>query len=128
MRSAKTKPSNLNKTSCLLPQVTLAYNPNQFHYLRKISMAYADHAFSIFDEYIMMDSDSVYTTHNRTPVKKIALTVSLLRVISIISGIIMVVNCVNDNTRSVTITIISSFLNLPFIVSLFVLKMHFLFD
>ncbi|MFS8017236.1 hypothetical protein Hanom_Chr15g01378021 [Helianthus anomalus] len=33
-------------------------------------MAYADHAFSIFDEDIMMDSDSVYTTHNRTPVKK----------------------------------------------------------
>ncbi|MFS8032577.1 hypothetical protein Hanom_Chr17g01559401 [Helianthus anomalus] len=88
-------------------------------------MAYADHSFSIFDEYIMMDSDSVYTTHNQTPVKNIALTISLLRVIGIVSGIIVVVNCVHDNARSVTITIISSFLNLPFIISLFVLTIHF---
>ncbi|KAJ0647572.1 putative transmembrane protein [Helianthus annuus] len=91
-------------------------------------MAYADHAFSIFDEDIMMDSDSAYTTHNRIPVKKIALTVSLLGVIVIVSSIIMVVNCVHDNTRSVIITIVSSFLNLPFIISLFMLKICFLFD
>ncbi|KAI3801608.1 hypothetical protein L1987_29717 [Smallanthus sonchifolius] len=63
-------------------------------------MAYVDHAFSISDEDIMMDSDSVYTSHNRPPVKEIALAVSLLvfGVIGIVSGIFMAVNRVGGDT------------------------------
>ncbi|KAD3068129.1 hypothetical protein E3N88_36009 [Mikania micrantha] len=63
-------------------------------------MAYVDHAFSISDEDIMMDSDSAYTLHNRPPIKEIALAVSLLvfGVIGIISGIFMAINRVGGDT------------------------------
>ncbi|XP_076908202.1 uncharacterized protein LOC143564956 [Bidens hawaiensis] len=63
-------------------------------------MAYVDHAFSISDEDIMMDSDSTYTPHNRPPVKEIALAVSLLifGVLGIVSGIFMSVNRVGGDT------------------------------
>ncbi|XP_076923660.1 uncharacterized protein LOC143585862 [Bidens hawaiensis] len=63
-------------------------------------MAYVDHAFSISDEDIMMDSDSTYTAHNRPPIKEIALAVSLLvfGLLGIVSGIFMSVNRVGGDT------------------------------
>ncbi|KVI11832.1 transmembrane protein 230 [Cynara cardunculus var. scolymus] len=63
-------------------------------------MAYVDHAFSISDEDIMMDSDSVYTSHNRPPIKEIALAVSLLvfGIVGIVSGIFMAINRVGGDT------------------------------
>ncbi|CAI9298109.1 unnamed protein product [Lactuca saligna] len=63
-------------------------------------MAYVDHAFSISDEDIMMDSDSAYTVHNRPPVKEIALAISLLvfGIVGIISGIFMAINHVGGDT------------------------------
>lgn len=64
-------------------------------------MAYVDHAFSISDEDIMMDTDSIFTLHNnKPPIKEIALAVSLLvfGVAGIISGILMAVNRVGGDT------------------------------
>ncbi|KAJ4830788.1 hypothetical protein Tsubulata_031169 [Turnera subulata] len=55
-------------------------------------MAYVDHAFSISDEDIMMETS--YTVNNRPPVKEIALAISLLvfGVIFIVLGVFMTVN------------------------------------
>ncbi|KAL3736766.1 hypothetical protein ACJRO7_025668 [Eucalyptus globulus] len=52
-------------------------------------MAYVDHAFSISDEDMMMET--TYTVNNRPPIKEIALAVSLLVFgsIGIVLGIIM---------------------------------------
>ncbi|GKA80205.1 hypothetical protein Tco_0786801 [Tanacetum coccineum] len=63
-------------------------------------MAYVDHAFSISDEDIMMDTDSIYTLHNKPPIKEIALAVSLLvfGITGIISGIFMALNRVGGDT------------------------------
>nr|XP_043622365.1 transmembrane protein 230 [Erigeron canadensis] len=66
-------------------------------------MAYVDHAFSISDEDIMMDSDSLFTSHNtnhRPPIKEIALALSLLvfGIAGIISGIFMSINQVGGDT------------------------------
>ncbi|PWA72835.1 hypothetical protein CTI12_AA265840 [Artemisia annua] len=64
-------------------------------------MAYVDHAFSISDEDIMMDTDSIFTLHNnKPPIKEIALAVSLLvfGVAGIIAGIFMAVNRVGGDT------------------------------
>ncbi|PWA98871.1 hypothetical protein CTI12_AA014550 [Artemisia annua] len=64
-------------------------------------MAYVDHAFSISDEDIMMDTDSIFTLHNnKPPIKELALAVSLLvfGVAGIISGILMAVNRVGGDT------------------------------
>lgn len=60
-------------------------------------MAYVDHAFSISDEDIMMDSS--YTLNNRPPIKEIGLAVSLLvfGVLGIILGVIMTVNRVGGD-------------------------------
>lgn len=59
------------------------FSPNQ-------EMAYVDHAFSISDEDMMMET--TYTVNNRPPIREIALAVSLLVFgsIGIILGIIMV--------------------------------------
>ncbi|KAJ0917903.1 hypothetical protein HanRHA438_Chr05g0211391 [Helianthus annuus] len=96
----KSKPSNSNIfffPSSLL-QSNPSPNPNQIS--PSTSMAYVDHAFSISDEDIMMDSDSTYTVHNRPPIKEIALAVSLLvfGVTGIVSGIFMAVNRVGGDT------------------------------
>lgn len=55
-------------------------------------MAYVDHAFSITDEDMMMETS--YTMNNRAPIKEIALAVSLLvfGTLGIIIGIFMAVN------------------------------------
>lgn len=60
-------------------------------------MAYVDHAFSISDEDIMMES--AYTVNNKPPIKEISLAVSLLVFgsLGIILGVIMAVNKVGGD-------------------------------
>ncbi|RVW30276.1 Transmembrane protein 230 [Vitis vinifera] len=60
-------------------------------------MAYVDHAFSISDEDIMMETS--YIVHNRPPIKEIALAVALLvfGTLGIILGILMVYNRVGGD-------------------------------
>lgn len=55
-------------------------------------MAYVDHAFSITDEDIMMETS--YTVNNRPPIKEIALAISLLvfGTLGIILGFFMAFN------------------------------------
>ncbi|KAL8138228.1 hypothetical protein V2J09_004229 [Rumex salicifolius] len=61
-------------------------------------MAYVDHAFSITDEDLMIDSP--YAIHNRPPIKEIVLAVSLLvfGVLGIIIGIFMAANHAGGDT------------------------------
>ncbi|KAL0404632.1 UNVERIFIED_CONTAM: hypothetical protein Sradi_2104000 [Sesamum radiatum] len=60
-------------------------------------MAYVDHAFSITDEDIMMETS--YSVNNKPPIKEIALAVALLvfGVLGIVFGIIMAVNQVGGD-------------------------------
>ena len=60
-------------------------------------MAYVDHAFSITDEDIMMETS--YTVNNRPPIKEIALAVALLvfGTLGIILGIFMAYNRVGGD-------------------------------
>ena len=60
-------------------------------------MAYVDHAFSITDEDIMMESS--YTVNNRPPVKEIGLAVALLvfGTLGIVLGIFMAYNRVGGD-------------------------------
>lgn len=60
-------------------------------------MAYVDHAFSISDEDIMMETS--YSISNKPPIKEIALAVALLVVgaVGIVLGIIMAVNKVGGD-------------------------------
>lgn len=60
-------------------------------------MAYVDHAFSISDEDIMMETS--YTVNNKPPIKEIALAVSLLvfGALAIVLGIVMAVNQVGGD-------------------------------
>ncbi|KAF7152391.1 uncharacterized protein LOC131316078 [Rhododendron vialii] len=77
-------------------------------------MAYVDHAFSISDEDIMMDSS--YTLNNRPPIKEIALAVSLLvfGTLGIIIGILMTVNRVGgDRAHGIFFAILGSVLFIP---------------
>lgn len=55
-------------------------------------MAYVDHAFSITDEDMMVETS--YTMNNKAPIKEIALAVSLLvfGTLGIIIGIFMAIN------------------------------------
>lgn len=55
-------------------------------------MAYVDHAFSISDEDIMMESS--YSFNNKPPIKEIALALSLLifGLLGIVLGSLMAVN------------------------------------
>ncbi|PWA91822.1 hypothetical protein CTI12_AA086840 [Artemisia annua] len=79
-------------------------------------MAYVDHAFSISDEDIMMDSDASYTSHNRPPVKEIALAVSLLvfGIVAIASGVFMSVNRIGgDTTHGIFFVILGVVLFIP---------------
>ena len=61
-------------------------------------MAYVDHAFSISDEDIMMESS--YSLNNRPPIKEIALALSLLvfGTLGILLGILMAFNRVGGDT------------------------------
>ncbi|TXG61136.1 hypothetical protein EZV62_012499 [Acer yangbiense] len=60
-------------------------------------MAYVDHAFSISDEDIMMETS--YTVNNRPPIKEIGLAIALLvfGTVGIICGIAMAVNRVGGD-------------------------------
>ncbi|GAY37291.1 hypothetical protein CUMW_027940 [Citrus unshiu] len=64
-------------------------------------MAYVDHAFSISDEDIMMETS--YTVNNRPPIKEIVLAVSLLvfGTFGIICGTIMAYNRVGGDRAHV---------------------------
>ncbi|GAB4838310.1 hypothetical protein Ancab_027840 [Ancistrocladus abbreviatus] len=76
-------------------------------------MAYVDHAFSISDEDITVDS---YSINNKPPIKEIALAVSLLvfGVIFIVSGILMTANRVGgDRAHGLFFTILGGVLFLP---------------
>lgn len=60
-------------------------------------MAYVDHAFSISDEDIMMETS--YVVNNRPPIKEIALAVALFAfgALGIVLGIVMAVNKVGGD-------------------------------
>lgn len=60
-------------------------------------MAYVDHAFSISDEDIMMETS--YSVNNKPPIKEIALAVALLvfGALGIVLGIVMAVNKVGGD-------------------------------
>ncbi|CDP03005.1 unnamed protein product [Coffea canephora] len=77
-------------------------------------MAYVDHAFSISDEDIMMDTP--YTVNNRPPIKEIALAVALLvfGTLGIVLGVIMAVNKVGgDRAHGLFFAILGGILFLP---------------
>uniref|UniRef100_A0A5B6YU95 Transmembrane protein 230 n=1 Tax=Davidia involucrata TaxID=16924 RepID=A0A5B6YU95_DAVIN len=77
-------------------------------------MAYVDHAFSISDEDIMMESS--YTVNNRPPIKEIALAISLFvfGTLGIVVGIIMACNRVGgDRAHGLFFTILGGVLFIP---------------
>ncbi|XP_044471188.1 transmembrane protein 230-like [Mangifera indica] len=77
-------------------------------------MAYVDHAFSISDEDIMMESS--YAVNNRPPIKEIALAVSLLvfGTFGIICGSLMSYNRVGgDRAHGLFFAILGSILFIP---------------
>ncbi|XP_057486410.1 uncharacterized protein LOC130772537 [Actinidia eriantha] len=77
-------------------------------------MAYVDHAFSISDEDIMMESS--YSLNNRPPIKEIALALSLLvfGTLGILLGIIMAFNRVGgDTAHGIFFAILGSILFIP---------------
>ena len=81
----------------LHPIPTLFFYRSNLQPLLLPEMAYVDHAFSITDEDIMMDSP--FTVNNRPPIKEIALAVSLLvfGMIGIIVGAFMASNRVGGD-------------------------------
>ncbi|KAL8488983.1 hypothetical protein ACS0TY_024574 [Phlomoides rotata] len=77
-------------------------------------MAYVDHAFSISDEDIMMETS--YSISNKPPIKEIALAVALLVVgaVGIVLGIVMAVNKVGgDRAHGTLFAILGGMLFLP---------------
>ncbi|XP_022134647.1 transmembrane protein 230 [Momordica charantia] len=77
-------------------------------------MAYVDHAFSITDEDIMMDSP--FAVNNRPPFKEIALAVALLvfGTIGIVVGIVMASNRVGgDRAHGVFFSLLGGLLFIP---------------
>ncbi|KAF6161767.1 hypothetical protein GIB67_013844 [Kingdonia uniflora] len=77
-------------------------------------MAYVDHAFSISDEDIMMESS--YIVHNRPPIKEIALAVALLvfGTLGIVFGIFMASNKVGgDRAHGIFFAVLGSILFIP---------------
>ncbi|XP_077222664.1 uncharacterized protein LOC143856352 [Tasmannia lanceolata] len=77
-------------------------------------MAYVDHAFSITDEDIMMESS--YIIQNRPPIKEIALAISLLvfGTLGIVLGIFMACNKVGgDRAHGIFFAMLGSVLFIP---------------
>ncbi|KAK9097820.1 hypothetical protein Syun_024865 [Stephania yunnanensis] len=77
-------------------------------------MAYVDHAFSISDEDVMMESS--YVIQNRPPIKEIALAVSLLvfGTLGIVLGIIMAYNRVGgDRAHGLFFAVLGGILFVP---------------
>ncbi|KAI6695431.1 hypothetical protein NL676_023141 [Syzygium grande] len=71
-------------------------------------MAYVDHAFSISDEDMMMDSP--YAVNSRAPIKEIALAVSLLVVgtLGILGTLMASYRVGGDRTHGVFFTVLDS--------------------
>eukprot|EP00262_Sarcandra_glabra_P011063 TRINITY_DN26761_c0_g1_i1.p1 TRINITY_DN26761_c0_g1~~TRINITY_DN26761_c0_g1_i1.p1 ORF type:complete len:104 (+),score=7.82 TRINITY_DN26761_c0_g1_i1:204-515(+) len=77
-------------------------------------MAYVDHAFSISDEDIMMESS--YIVHNRPPIKEIALAVALLvfGTVGIVLGIFMAYDKIGgDRAHGIFFAALGSLLFIP---------------
>ncbi|CAN8273448.1 unnamed protein product [Cochlearia groenlandica] len=77
-------------------------------------MAYVDHAFSITDEDIMIETS--YTVNNRPPVKEIGLAVSLLvfGALGIVSGFFMAYNLVGgDRGHGIFFMVLGCLLFIP---------------
>ncbi|XP_057981566.1 uncharacterized protein LOC131166935 [Malania oleifera] len=77
-------------------------------------MAYVDHAFSISDDDIMMETS--YIVNSRPPIKEISLAVSLLvfGTLGIVLGIIMAYNRVGgDRAHGIFFAILGSILFIP---------------
>ncbi|KAL3535439.1 hypothetical protein ACH5RR_003900 [Cinchona calisaya] len=77
-------------------------------------MAYVDHAFSISDEDIMMESS--YTVSNQPPIKEIALAVALLvfGTLGIVLGFFMAVDKVGgDRAHGLFFAVLGGILFLP---------------
>ncbi|KAH9616531.1 hypothetical protein KSS87_019434 [Heliosperma pusillum] len=77
-------------------------------------MAYVDHAFSITDEDIMIESS--YAVNNKPPIKEIALAVALLvfGVVGIVLGIYMATNHIGgDTAHGMFFAILGGILFLP---------------
>ncbi|KAF7806707.1 transmembrane protein 230-like [Senna tora] len=77
-------------------------------------MAYVDHAFSISDEDLMMETS--YTIHNKPPIKEIALALSLLvfGTLGIVIGSLMAYNHVGgDSTHGLFFAILGTVLFIP---------------
>ncbi|XP_022863428.1 transmembrane protein 230-like [Olea europaea var. sylvestris] len=77
-------------------------------------MAYVDHAFSISDDDIMMES--AYTVNNKPPIKEISLAVSLLVFgsLGIVLGVIMAVNKVGgDRAHGLFFAVLGGILFIP---------------
>ncbi|KAG7545676.1 hypothetical protein ISN44_As12g011160 [Arabidopsis suecica] len=77
-------------------------------------MAYVDHAFSITDEDIMIETS--YTVNNRPPVKEIALAVALLvfGTLGIVSGFFMAYNRVGgDRGHGIFFIVLGCLLFIP---------------
>ncbi|KAK1276596.1 hypothetical protein QJS04_geneDACA004067 [Acorus gramineus] len=77
-------------------------------------MAYVDHAFSISDEDLMMETS--YVVHNRPPIKEIALAVSMLffGTLGIVLGIAMAYNKVGgDRAHGIFFAALGAMLFIP---------------
>ncbi|XP_050374024.1 uncharacterized protein LOC126791590 [Argentina anserina] len=77
-------------------------------------MAYVDHAFSITDEDIMMETS--YTVNNKPPIKEIALAIALLvtGTLGIIIGSLMAYNRVGgDKAHGLFFAILGGILFIP---------------
>ncbi|XP_052181534.1 uncharacterized protein LOC127794470 [Diospyros lotus] len=77
-------------------------------------MAYVDHAFSISDEDMTLESS--YSLNNRPPIKEIALTVSLLvfGTLGIVIGLIMAANRIGgDRAHGIVFAVLGSLLFIP---------------
>ena len=82
-------------------------------------MAYVDHAFSITDEDLMVETS--YAVNNKPPIKEIALAISLLvfGVVGIVLGILMTYNSVGGDRAHGNFNFFLLFFLYSFCLSLF---------
>ncbi|KAF5461673.1 hypothetical protein F2P56_017754, partial [Juglans regia] len=113
--------SDQNQIGCSLAEISRGRQRNRETVWKKKKkkkkrkkMAYVDHAFSITDEDIMMETS--YTVNNRPPIKEIALAISLLifGTLGIIVGFLMAFNHVGgDRAHGLFFAILGSILFIP---------------
>uniref|UniRef100_A0A9I9DF86 Transmembrane protein 230 n=2 Tax=Cucumis melo TaxID=3656 RepID=A0A9I9DF86_CUCME len=107
-------PASTTTTTVFFTNPALFFYRSNLQRLLLPEMAYVDHAFSITDEDIMMDSP--FTVNNRPPIKEIALAVSLLvfGMIGIIVGAFMASNRVGgDRAHGVFFSLLGGLLFIP---------------